>query len=274
MTEQLLQVGRFTLRKLSPDERRAQAVPINKHQRKEFDLKVCKNPRSKIGDCRALTNNGERCKRGRQIDNFFCPQHDPTDRLLETPPSIAKVKEFLGKLGFKGDVYRLKEEYMLSFTSVRCIFRGKTGITHTAFGTLAKWMHAWMKLEDRAYLPASCHHCQKEFRFIDGKGMLCDCDVPVCNDCILEHRGSLEHLTAPVVMDAAKETHSSLEKKVKENLIFLAGADLINVNDVKGEYGTLPTYWDVRQKFKAILVWTQGLVSDKLTEGGGDGTQP
>jgi hypothetical protein len=264
MTETLVQVGRFVLRKMSKKERSLARVSLPQPRvRRSMTLPtVCKNPHENFGRCRALTAKGTRCARGREIHSFFCPQHDPTDRLPETPPTLDQVRKFLGHFGFTGDIYKHKGEYKISFTTVRILYRGSTGITHTSFGTLAKWLHAWMKAEEIGYMGMSCHQCGKKFRLVDGKGFQCECEAIVCNDCLLKHRQSLDHLVAEPVMDAAKETQVKLEKAAKRNIELLAAKDLIKKCEKLG----LPAYYTTRQKLKAVLVWTQRMMTEHITE--------
>lgn len=269
MTEKLIQVGRFVLRKVDKKRRAMAVAALGPSRKPEVSLPImCKNPRSKPGDCRALKTNGERCTREREILNFFCGQHDPTDLLPESYLSIIRVREFLGYFDFTGDIYRHKGEYMLSFTAVRITYRGRTGITHTAFATPAKWLRAWMKAEEIGYMPTNCNHCEKEFRLIEGKGIQCECEAVVCNDCLIMHRESFDHLVSEPVMDAAKEDTPKLERSVLRNVESIANLSLIR----NGKVGGLSAHFSMRQKRKAMLIWAQNALADLLEIGGEHGT--
>jgi hypothetical protein len=268
----LIQVGRFVLRKVD-EKKRAMAIAALQPQPKKKEIptlpSLCKDIRKEWNRCRALTTKGTRCTRGRELHNFFCGQHDPTDLLPETYLSIARVHEFLAHFGFTGSVYRFEGEYKISFTPARILYRGSTGITHSAFGTPAQWLRAWMKAHEIAHMPTNCNHCGKKFRLVDGKGLQCVCEAVVCNDCLLIHRETLDHLVSKPVMDAAKEDCPKLERTVLRNLESIASLDLIHKN---GRVGGLPAHFSTRQKRKVMLIWTQNALADRLPGGEDDGT--
>jgi hypothetical protein len=185
--------------------------------------------------------------------SFFCKQHDLSEILPRTPPTLSEVRVFLGNYQFDGTIRKDVGEYVLILPEMK----KRTGIRRVSDSSLAQWLRAWASAEILRHQSSQCRVCRKKFVLTDNAGVLCECGHTVCLDCLSKHQNSADHLTAHPVMDRAGETKESIERNIQGCLRFLSG-DLFD--------GGLPSQLDERQTSKAKLLWLQDRMAEKIPE--------
>lgn len=186
-------VGDFILRERPGFREKLAALRARKrnHQKPGIEFKVCENPDTDWGRCRALTADGTRCTRSRTPFNLFCGTHHGRLRKIVGAMSVNpknsgnKVHDLLRIIGCRG---KLKMYVTYYFDFGPCRFRIVTPRREKTAVPLSTWLKEAMRAEEIAYWPHVCHKCKQSFISADAGGAICSlCWRPVCKKCWDQH---------------------------------------------------------------------------------------